>query len=172
MHLDNIRSTLEQHHPDCYGWALHCCGQEKDLAFEVLQDSYLKILETRHDFTGKSGFKTWAFAIIRNTAMDVFRKRKREIMTIDIEDSTHDSQYDAGLEKGLDRKLLKAYFSEALGQLSERQRQIMQLVFYHDLSINESAEVLSLSQGAVRKYYDRAKKVLADWFRKRGIEES
>jgi len=58
-----------------------------------------------------------------------------------------------------------------LTQLSDRQQQILQLVFYHDLSLNQAAEVLHLSQGSVRKHYDRAKKTLAAWFQKKGIVE-
>jgi RNA polymerase sigma factor (sigma-70 family) len=172
MPFDNIKSTLEQHHRDCYGWALHCCHQDRDLASEVLQDSYLKILETSRAFMGKSEFKTWAFAIIRNSAVDVFRKRKKETMLIQIEEHLHDTGYDAGMEKDLDRQLMAEFFTLGFAELSERQRQILQLIFYHDLSLNEAAQVLRLSPGAVRKYYDRAKKALADWLQKRGIAES
>lgn len=141
------------------------------MAYEVLQDAYLKILERQHSFTGKSEFKTWAFAIIRNTAVDAQRKKRKEAMILSSENDFPDAGYDAGFEKEYDQKLTKSFFCEALSRLSNRQRQILQLVFYHDLSLNQSAEVLHLSQGSVRKYYDRAKKVLANWFQKRGIVE-
>jgi len=170
MSLDNIKSTLEHHHRDCYGWALHCCHQDKDLASEVLQDSYVKILENQRGFIGKSEFKTWAFAIIRNTAVDVFRRRKKETMFIQIDNTLHDTGYETGTEKEVDRQLMAEFFNHVLDKLSDRQQQLFQLVFYHDLSLNEAAQVLRLSPGAVRKYYDRAKKTLADWFQKRGIE--
>jgi len=67
MHHSNLKSNLEQHHKDCYGWAVHCCDQDKDMAYEVLQTSYLKMLERQHTFGGKSEFKTRAFAIIKNS---------------------------------------------------------------------------------------------------------
>jgi RNA polymerase sigma factor (sigma-70 family) len=172
MPVDNIKSALEQHHQDCYGWALHCCHQDKELARDVLQDSYVKILETKRAFAGKSEFRTWAFAIIKNTAIDVFRKRKKETMIIELEENIHDTGYDAGTEKEIDRQLMAEFFTLGLTELSDRQGEILQLVFYHDLSLNEAAQVLRLSPGAVRKYYDRAKKALADWLQKRGIAES
>jgi RNA polymerase sigma-70 factor (ECF subfamily) len=87
------------------------------------------------------------------------------------QDNLPDTAYDAGVGNEYDDKLAKLFFAEALSRLSERQRQIMQLVFYHDLSLNESAEVLRLSPGSVRKYYDRAKKTLAEWFEKKGISK-
>jgi RNA polymerase sigma factor (sigma-70 family) len=172
MHHDNIKLQLEYHHKECYGWALHCCNQDKEMAYDVAQTSYLKILERQNTFSGKSAFKTWAFAIIRNTAFDALLKRKKETFLFQSsENCLPDTGYDAGVENEFDKKLAKTFFSEALSQLSDRQKQIMQLVFYHDLSLNQSAEVLHLSAGSVRKYYDRAKKSLADWFQKKGISE-
>lgn len=166
-----IKSNLERHHKDCYGWAVHCCDQDKDMAYEVLQDAYLKILERHDSFMQKSEFKTWAFAIIKNTAFDARRKIRKEAMILTGEYDFTAAGYEAGFEKEFDQELTKGFFSEALSRLSDRQRQILQLVFYHELSLNQTAEVLHLSQGSVRKYYDRAKKVLAGWFQKRGIVE-
>jgi RNA polymerase sigma factor (sigma-70 family) len=172
MHDDDINAQLEHHHKDFYGWALHCCNQDREMAYDVVQSSYLKILERKKAFGGKSTFKTWAFAIIRNTAYDALQKRKRETgMFTATEESLPDIAYDARIENEFDDKIAKLFFTDALSHLSDRQRQIMLLVFYHDLSLNDSAEVLRLSRGAVRKYYDRAKKTLAEWFQKKGVSE-
>ncbi len=42
---DNMKTQLEQHHKDCYSWALHCCKGDVGLASDVLQTAYLKILQ-------------------------------------------------------------------------------------------------------------------------------
>ena len=54
-----IRAQLEQLHKDSYGWALSCCARDSAQAEEVLQSVYLKILEGKARFDGKSSFKTW-----------------------------------------------------------------------------------------------------------------
>ena len=172
MQHNSIRSQLEQYHNDCYGWALHCCYQDREMAHEVLQTSYLKILERQNLFAGRSEFKTWAFTIIKNKAIDAFRKKRREINLFRTQDHFPDIFYDEGTENVYDLNLPKSFFNEALGRLSERQRQLLQLVFYHDLSLNQSAKILNISQGSVRKHYDRAKKILAPWFQKKGIVKS
>jgi RNA polymerase sigma-70 factor (ECF subfamily) len=169
MQDDNIKRQLEHHHKDCYGWALHCCNQDKEMAYDVVQASYLKMLEHQDTFREQSTFKTWAFRIIKNSAIDTFRNRKREAMIMQVETALADTGYDGKLGDDFDQKLREQFFSRALSQLSDRQRQILQLVFYHDMSLNQSAEVLNISQGSVRKHYDRAKKILADWFQKNGI---
>lgn len=169
MQSSVIRLKLEEYHKDCFGWALHCCNMNREMAREVLQASYLKMLEKQNTFREKSGFRTWAFVIIKNTAIDVLRKQQKRIRIIRNENQLTDTEYEATQETDLDNKLRRSFFNEALNRLSERQRQILQLVFYHDLSLNESAEVLNISQGSVRKHYDRAKKTLAEWFQKKGI---
>ncbi len=172
MHRDSLKVQLEQYHKDLFGWALHCCYHDREMAYDVVQSSYLKILEREVSFGGKSTFKTWAFVIIRNTALDAFKKRKKEIMLFQTNEAFFpETGYDAEIENKLDLKIAKPFFLEAINQLSERQKQIIHLVFYHDLSLNEAAKVLQLSSGSVRKFYDRAKKSLSEWFQKRGVTE-
>src|SRR5271166_6538085 len=72
-----IHRELELHHKEFYGWALYCSYEDKDVAADVLQTAYLKILEKQSSFEGKSDFRTWAFRIIKNTAHDFSRARER-----------------------------------------------------------------------------------------------
>src|SRR5512144_2904878 len=71
----DYRNELEAHHREAYGWALACCSRHPDDAETVLQAAYLKILEGRARFAGASSFRTWLFAVVRNTAKD-FRRRE------------------------------------------------------------------------------------------------
>lgn len=171
MQDSDMKSNLEQYHQDCYGWALHCCERKEDMARDVLQNAYLKMLERQHTFRGKSDFRTWAFAIIKNTAIDAQRKRNRERRIVPSENNVPDRGFREAFETAFDQEENKAFFEKALSQLSARQQQILQLIFYHDLSLNQAAEILHLSPGSVRKYYDRAKKFLAEWFQKKGMAE-
>ena len=67
---------------------------------------------------------------------------------------TPDSSYERSDET---RTLLNA-----LEKLPQRQREILHLVFYGDLTLEEAADTLSISLGAVRTHYHRGKKSLAE----------
>ncbi len=70
MQTDDLRPELERHHSAAFGWAMHCCGRDRAEAEDVLQMSYLKILEGRAVFGGRSSFKTWLLGVVRRTASE------------------------------------------------------------------------------------------------------
>ena len=147
-------------HRESYLWSLCCCHYDEDLAKDVLQTAYLKVLEKKAEFAGKSQRKTWFFSIIKFTAIDAFRKRN--IRTLPLvsarslaeelpEDRPDDNRQ--AVQKILDR-------------LSDQQREVLTLVFYNDLTIEEAAEVLNISTGAARSHYSRGKENFKKWMEK------
>jgi len=159
--LTDTRPLLEQHHKESYIWALRCCLGNKEDAKEALQESYLKVLEGRARFNGKSGFKTWLFAVIRITVADTRRKRIIEdIRHFEFRELlnrlTSRQRYDTGTEQNnVEVQLLKS-----LSELSPKQEQILRLVFYHEFTIEEAATIMGISVGSARTHYERGKKNL------------
>lgn len=157
-----LRAELEQHHQQALGWALSCCGWNRALAEEVLQGAYLKVLEGRARFEGRSSFKTWLFAVIRRTAAE---HRRRQALQRFVPLSLLDGRSDSALrnpEVDLLRSESSAQLIRALQALPERQRQLLHLVFYQDLTIREAAEVLGVSIGTARTHYERGKQRLRE----------
>jgi len=147
-----LRKSLEAHHLESYGWALSCCRRRPDEAENVLQVVYLKVLSGKAVFDGRSSFKTWLFAVIRNTAvhehrMELLRRLRLSQIPKVLEGKASYEQ--SGVETRL---------KEALGKLPGRQREVLQLVFYHDLSIVEAAKVMGVGVGSARTHYERGKK--------------
>src|SRR5438128_3948481 len=75
MDRAELEREIEQLHGSSFGWALSCCGRNRDDAEEVLQDVYVKILDGKARFDGRSSLKTWLFAVIRRTAASRSRRR-------------------------------------------------------------------------------------------------
>ena len=165
MDEHQLRMQLEQHHPVSYGWAMSCCSRVPELAEDVLQAAYLKILQGRARFHGRAAFKTWLFAVIRLTAVDELRRHwLRQWRLIDRERVKDVQLPDRG--DRLDESARLGAFQQALGRLPRRQQEVMHLVFYQDLSLQEACEVMGVSLGSARTHYERGKRNLRAWLEK------
>jgi len=154
MERAELESTLETLHPASFGWALSCCRRDRQEAEEVLQMSYLKIIEGKARFDGRSSFKTWLFAVIRRTALERFRwQRVRRIVFLETSPPARPDQILESSERT--ERLLRA-----LDAISRRQREVVELVFYHDMTIEEAAQSLGISIGSARVHYERSKRRL------------
>jgi RNA polymerase sigma-70 factor (ECF subfamily) len=159
----DVQSELERHHAESFAWALTCCDFDPARAEDLLQVVYLKILRSQAVFRGKSSWKTWLFAVIRRTAAD---ERRRQLLRCALllkwgECTAHASPPEPP-DSVLERAQVVTACRDALRQLSGRQRQVLHLVFYQDLTIEEAAEVMRLSIGSARTHYERAKARLRD----------
>ncbi len=157
MNRAELEQQLEELHPASFAWALGCCGRDRELAEDVLQETYLKIFQGKALFGGQSTLKTWLFAVIRRTAARQRRFRwLREIPLLMI------TSEPASAERCLIQSERASALLRALGRLARRQREIVELVFYHDLTIEQAAGVIGVSVGTARVHYQRAKQRLRE----------
>ena len=155
----NLRALLEEHHAQGYAWALSCCAQDREQAADVLQSVYLKVLEGRARFAGRSSFRTWLFRVIRNTAIDAQRRRRRRrIGLVRLRALEAVSPSSEAADRELERGDTATAVRRQLERLPRRQREVLMLVFYHELSLREAARAMGVSHGSARTHYDRAKR--------------
>lgn len=157
-----LRAALETHHSESYGWALSCCARSSVEAETVLQSVYLKVLMGKARYDGRSSFKTWLFAVIRRTTADERRKQMLRRLLLDRQRASPDLTAPAQPDEAVQRAELRRLLRRMLEQLPRRQREVLQLVFYHDLSLAEAAQVMGISLGSARKHYQRGKKQLRE----------
>lgn len=123
-----------------------------------MQQAYVEVLSGRARFDNKSTLKTFVFGVVQNLARSRFRRlavHMRLIKTyaavpaaeaVSVVDEDHYEQ----------RRIWQAVES-----LPRRQRDITELVFCRDMTIEEASAVMRVSIGTGRVHYDRAKKALA-----------
>jgi len=157
---DDLEVQLARLHEDSFGWALSCCGWNDADAEDVVQTTYLKVMAGRARFGGRSAFRTWLFGVIRQTAREQRRRERSHVERAErlaVEPaSAAVTRPDEVVERGERASALLA----ALAELPERQREVLHLVFYQDLTIREAAEVMEVSLGSARVHYERGKKRL------------
>jgi RNA polymerase sigma-70 factor, ECF subfamily len=163
MDRTELERELEQLHVACWGWALACCAREPEIAEESLQSAYVKILTGQAQFHGRSTLRTWVFGVIRRTAIEEMRRRKTRRLRESGDESVASRVADPapGADAMVEQSEARAEIVSALSMLSPRQREVLELVFYHGMTIEEAAVVMRVSLGSARTHYDRGKKELA-----------
>lgn len=160
--LDSVelRARLEALHAESFGWALCCSAHDRAEAADVVQTAYWKVLDGRARFDGQSAFKTWLFGVIRHTAQD-WRRRAwrhwRRLVPLGNcpEDALPAAEVDG--QAVMEQQETLAELTEALVALPRRQREVLHLVFYQELSLSEAAAAMGVTVGAARQHYERGK---------------
>jgi len=163
MQPPDLERELDHVHTAAFGWALACCAGDRSRAEDVLQSSYLKILDGRARFDGRSSFRTWLFGIVRRTAAEERRRaRLRRWLPLTWFGvlQARDGRPDPA--SALTRSETTRRLERALAALPPRQHEVLHLVFYQDLTIAEAGAVLGVSLGTARTHYERGKAALRE----------
>ncbi len=150
-------------HAASFGWALWCCGHRREEAEDVLQSAYVKVFDGAATFDGRSSLRTWFFAVIRRTAAERQRRQWIRRQLFDRWLVSESSPLPApgpeamACESEAARNLLLA-----AKELSARQQQVLHLVFYQELTIEEASRVMNISLGTARTHFDRGKRRLRE----------
>lgn len=137
---------------------LHARLPTRQLAEEVLQDVMLAVWDNAHRFEARSKVKTWLLVIARNRAINATRRKK--LALIDISKVFDLRSDDTGPVEVVSRQETQDKVRDAIKKLPEGQREVLVLVFYHQLTGPEVAEVLDISEGTVKSRLHRAKETL------------
>lgn len=159
MSREELERALLGVHDASFGWALHCARFDRSEAEDVLQQAYVKVLDGSARFAGRSTFRTWLFGVIRRTASQRRRARTLRSFLLDRWGSAerHDVRPAEEPLSSIIREADSRALLGALHVLSARQRDLLHLVFYQDLSIEEAARVMGLRLGTARTHYERGK---------------
>ncbi|MCI0588368.1 MAG: RNA polymerase sigma factor [Planctomycetes bacterium] len=127
----------------------------------MLQTTYLRVLEGRARFGGRSSLKTWLFGVIRKVADERRRRERwRRVLLLRWWEGRPRSHED-GPEEGALGVERAARIRAALAALSPRQREVLELVFYQDVSVRDAGAILGISEGSAITHYARGKRELA-----------
>jgi RNA polymerase sigma factor (sigma-70 family) len=147
-------------HASSFGWAMACCRRDREEAHEVLQQVYWKILSGRARYEGRSALRTWLFGVIRLTALEHRRFGVLRWLRRDEAKPVEEVPASSAPDRRAARSETAAALAAALAKLPERQREVLHLVFYEDMSINDAAAIMGVTLGTARTHYERGKTAL------------
>ncbi len=129
-----------------FRYLLYLTGS-REVAEDLFQETWMRVLEKGHLYNGKSRFDTWLFAIARNLFIDLVRRRSPMSLDqlADPEDGTVDiPASDAALPtEQILREEESRQTATALGGLPAVYREVLVLRFQEDLALDEIAAVVA-----------------------------
>ncbi len=139
------------------------CGivRNQEDAEELTQDVFLKIYRTLKNFQGNSLFSTWLYRVAYNTAISYTRKKKQEFLYIEEQtmNNISDRDVDEAFENTVTEENLQA-LHRAIDKLSPDERGIITLFYMEEKTIEDIAEVTTLSSSNVKVKLHRIRKKL------------
>jgi RNA polymerase sigma-70 factor (ECF subfamily) len=155
-------------HRDLVVNTLYKITWKRDESEDLAQEVFLRIFRARKTYKAKAKFITWLFSIVRNVAYNAIRDQKKHQGV-----STFTNGYEKGHnEAGFKSELpgpeeiacasdLKWELKKAMESLSLNQRTAIVLSRIDGMTYGQIAQVLDISEAAVKMLVSRAKKILA-----------
>jgi RNA polymerase sigma-70 factor (ECF subfamily) len=162
-----LQVLLARHNQRVYRfvWRL---TQDASAAEDIASEVFFEVWRSADRFQSKSTVSTWLLAIARNKAIAMLRRRKHEELDDDEAAAIADPSSDP--EGALDKKNHSALLQRSLTELSPVHRQVIDLVYYHEKSIAEVAEIVDAPQNTVKTRMFHARKQLARLLANEGIQ--
>lgn len=156
-----------RHNVRVYRFILRIVG-DTSVAEDLVSQVFLDVWRTAGQFEGRSQVSTWMLAIARFKALTALRNRRHE----DIEQEEVMQIADGGdtPEAAMDRSQTSSTLRKAIGLLSPAHREIIDLVYYHEKSVEEVGQIIGIPQATVKTRMFYARKHLAELLKEAGFE--
>ena len=136
-------------------WRSGCRREDvEDVVSEVL----LKVYRNLHQYRPDHAFSTWLYKLTANHVVDRSRRMKKERGRTEMPEQLEDHKPGAGDAMETDER--HALVREALGQVDERYREVMHLVYVEGLKVDETARILGTPEGTVKTRLMRGREAL------------
>ncbi|WP_127126890.1 RNA polymerase sigma factor [Pseudoflavitalea rhizosphaerae] len=141
--------------------------QNKETTEEILQNVFVKIWENRTSLNEIGQLKPYLYRTARNMLLNHLRKMNTEKKVLRMRSAT-ESISENPTSDLIDSKDYKRLLQEALGQLTEKRKEIFLLRMEENLSLDEIASRLSISKNVVKKQLYAAIAFIREYIHRQG----
>jgi RNA polymerase sigma-70 factor, ECF subfamily len=162
-----MHTLYSRHHVRVYRFILRMV-RDTATAEDLTSQVFLDVWRTASQFQGRSQVSTWLLSIARFKALTALRQRRHE--DIDQEEMLEIADDGDTPEDCLDRSTTSAILRACVTKLSPAHREIINLVYYHEKSVEEAGLIIGIPQSTVKTRMFYARKQLADLLKVAGVE--
>jgi RNA polymerase sigma-70 factor (ECF subfamily) len=162
-----MQVMFARHHVRVYRFVLRLVGNPT-VAEDLISEVFLDVWRQADRFEGRSAVSTWMLAIARFKALSVLRKKPDEELDEETAASIEDTSDTP--EVALEKKDKSTVLRQCLEKLSPDHKEIIDLVYYHEKSVEEVAEIVGIPENTVKTRMFYARKKLAELLKAAGVE--
>jgi RNA polymerase sigma-70 factor (ECF subfamily) len=162
-----MQVLFARHHIRVYRFLLRLVNNST-VAEDLIGETFLAAWRRAHTFHGRSLVSTWLLAIARHKAFTVLRKRRDDQLDDMAAQGLADEASDP--ERMIQVKTRSIILRDCLRQLSSDHREVIDLVYYHQKSIEEVSVIIGIPNGTVKSRMFCARKSLAKILAARSLD--
>jgi len=152
-----MRVLYTRHHAKVYRFILRITD-DVALAEDLVSEVFIAVWRQAAGFKSKSKVSTWLLAIARNKALSARSRHRDEQLDDKIAGSIADTADDA--EAIIDRQDRYGVIRKCLSELSNEHREVIDLIYYHEKSVDEVAQIIHVPVATVKTRMFYARKCL------------
>ena len=142
--------------------------RDASIAEDLVSQVFLDVWRTAGQFEQRSQVSTWILSIARFKALTALRQRRFE--DIDQDEVMQIADENDTPEAAFDRSRTNAVLRACMNKLSDAHREVIDLVYYHEKSVEEAGVIIGIPQATVKTRMFYARKALADLLKSEGID--
>jgi RNA polymerase sigma-70 factor (ECF subfamily) len=166
---DAMRVLFARHNVRVFRFLTRIVGNDAT-AEDLLNEVFLEVWRNAGRFEARSQVSTWILAIARFKALASMRRRQHDELDDEASQMIEDTADDP--EVTVQKTERSALLQQCLQQLSIAHRQVVDLVYYHEQSIEEVAEIIGVPASTVKTRVFYARKRIAQLMAERGLERA
>jgi len=157
---DLLDGLIEQYQHRLLRYLIHLTGR-RELAEDLFQETWIRVLERGSQYDGRHGFITWLFTIARNLAIDHSRRRQLEpAEDLDAPETRAPSAFDLAARREQGERI-----DRGMQHLPAEYREALALRFQEDMPLEEIARVIGAPLGTVKSRIYRGLSALEPWLK-------
>jgi RNA polymerase sigma-70 factor (ECF subfamily) len=156
-----------RHHVRVYRYLVRLTS-DAGLAEDLVSEVFFDVWRQADRFEGRSQVSTWLIAIARFKALSAMRKRTEDGLDDEQAAAIEDEADDP--EVAVQKKDTGALLRQCIGRLSPDHREVIDLVYYHEKSVEEVAAIMEIPENTVKTRMFYARKKLSELLKAAGVE--
>jgi RNA polymerase sigma-70 factor (ECF subfamily) len=162
-----MQVLFARHHVRVYRFVLRLVRNEAT-AEDLISEVFLDVWRQAAKFEGRSAVSTWVLSMARFKALSALRRRTEEELDDETAGTIEAPEDDP--EVALAKKDKGTALRQCLEKLSAEHREIVDLVYYHEKSVAEVAEIVGIPEATVKTRMFYARKKLSELLKEQGID--